>query len=461
MMRIGAFVLVCFVVACGRLVATANGWHASVLPVLLGYGLLAGGIAAFAVDLVRARSLLQRKILCIRILLIALLCVILLDSLIAVTALFAVVLSALCAVLVAILTVVDLLGSARGEYLIAAANALPRRYLRRRPLKSAAETLLRLFPFPEPVGLYRIGSADADSPVLVTGNFELTIRRVCTALKRMNCWLLVCDSRGVNIWCASMAGHFSTDSVVQAITTTRLVQRVRTRRLLVPQLCAASLSLEQLRTRTGFSASFGPMYIGELERFLSDPADPAVRRARFPLNRRLEMALGCPLILTLLLVLFYNFIGLSHLRILLPLLYLFSLFHGLIFPRRPVKRVVPWALLCGAVFFLFTAALSRALFPGLELLYSATAGIGSAYLATEFSGWSPLLKYSLIPGRTAVVKVDKLACTGCRRCVEVCPQAVFGMLNGAALVLHEERCVTCGSCFVQCPTGVVRHSHAG
>ena len=318
----------------------------------------------------------------------------------------------LCAALLALLFTFDALRSGGSDFRVSPTDRLPRRYLRPRPLKSAAETLLRLFPHPEPVGLYRIGSAGIDSPVLVTGNFDLTVRRVCSAVKNFDCWLLVCDSRGVNVWCASMAGHFITDSVVRAIGRTNLDGRVRSRRLILPQLCASSVSLETLENRTGFSASFGPLYINDIGAYRNNPCDPAVREARFPLKARLEMALGCPLLLAIPVVLVYNFIGLGHLLVLLPLLYLASLIHGLAFPRCPLKRIGPWVLVY------------------------------------------------LVPYRKPRVEVDGQSCIGCRRCVEVCPRAVFQMEGKLSVVVGEKRCVICRSCFSQCPTGAVHHSHA-
>jgi NAD-dependent dihydropyrimidine dehydrogenase PreA subunit len=460
--KAGALLLVLPLVSAGRWVASSGAELSS--PSLLfmagSYGLIAAGIAVFTVDLVLVRSLLQRKILCIRILGIALIALAFADGFFPFSRPTAGITLVLSAALLPILITFDTLRSGGPDFRVASGDTLPGRYLRPRPLKSAAETLLRLFPNPEPVGLYRIGSAGTDSPVLVTGNFDLTVRRVCSAVKDFDCWLLVCDSRGVNVWCASMAGHFTTDSVIQAVDRTNLAERVRNRRLILPQLCASSVSLQNLETRTGFSARFGPLYIRDFAAYLENPADPAVREARFPLKARLEMALGSPLLLTILVVLVYNFIGLDHLPVLLPLLYLASLIHGLVFPWRLLKRIGPWALLYGAAAFLAAGLLSRALFPEHVLLYALTVGLGAAYLVTEFSGWSPLLKYSLIPRRKPRVKVDGQTCIGCRRCVEVCPRAVFQMQGERSVVVREKRCVICRSCFSQCPTGAVRHSHA-
>jgi NAD-dependent dihydropyrimidine dehydrogenase PreA subunit len=458
--KAGVFLFVFLLVSAGRWFASRGAGFAAPVFTAGSYGLFAAGIAVFVFDLVLVRSLLQRKIFCIQILWIALITLAVVDGIVELSWLAAGIILLLSVALFLFAVVFDGRCSRGPDFLMNRGQDLPDRYLRPRPLKTAAETLLRLFPFPEPVGLYRIGSAGADSPVLVTGNFEMTLRRVCSAVKDIDCWLLVCDSRGINVWCASLAGHFTTDSVVQAIARTGLVERVRDRRLILPQLCASSVSLEALQEQTGFRARFGPLCIRDLAAFRENPSDPALRTAHFPLGARLEMALGSPLIVTILVVLVYNFIGARHLAVLLPLLYLCSLVHGVIFPRRPIRRIGPWALLYGAALFMLTGLFSRAFFPEHVLLYALTVGFGAAYLVTEFSGWSPLLKYNLIPHRKSRVEVDQQNCTGCRRCVEVCPRAVFQMEGKRSLVVGENRCVTCRSCFSQCPSGAVRHDHA-
>jgi NAD-dependent dihydropyrimidine dehydrogenase PreA subunit len=459
-LKAGAFLLVFLLIAAGRWVAS-QGIFPSKFSVALSYGLLLAGIAVFTVDLSLVRSLLQRKILYIKILAAGLIIVGVLDSAFELSGSAATITLSFSTTVLVILIVLDAVRSGGPEFRISTTDRMPQRYRRRRPIKTAAETLLRLFPFPEPVGLYRIGSAGADSPVLVTGNFELTVRRVCSALNNLDCWLLVCDSRGVNVWCSSMAGHFTTEKVVQAVERTGLAERVNTRLLILPQLCASAVSLEGLKERSGFHARFGPLYIRDIRRYLENPSDPDIRSAVFPLKDRLQMALGAPILLSIVVALIYNFIGLDHLLVVLPLLYLASLLHASVFPRRPLIRIGPWALLYGAAVFLLAGLLSRGLFPERVLLYALTVGVGAVYLVTEFSGWSPLLKYSLIPYKKPRVKVEEGICTGCRRCVEVCPRAVFRMNGETAEAVLEGRCVICRSCFNQCPTGAVKHSHAG
>jgi len=41
-------------------------------------------------------------------------------------------------------------------------------------------------------------------------------------------------------------------------------------------------------------------------------------------------------------------------------------------------------------------------------------------------------------------------CTGCGRCVEVCPHGVFEMRDKRAAVTDRDRCMECGACALNC-----------
>ncbi|HUI67086.1 MAG TPA: mercury methylation ferredoxin HgcB [Nitrospirota bacterium] len=46
-------------------------------------------------------------------------------------------------------------------------------------------------------------------------------------------------------------------------------------------------------------------------------------------------------------------------------------------------------------------------------------------------------------------------CTGCSRCVEVCPQGVFEMRDGKAAVMDRDLCMECGACAMNCEFGAI------
>jgi NAD-dependent dihydropyrimidine dehydrogenase PreA subunit len=46
-------------------------------------------------------------------------------------------------------------------------------------------------------------------------------------------------------------------------------------------------------------------------------------------------------------------------------------------------------------------------------------------------------------------------CTGCGRCVEVCPHGVFAMRDKRANLTDRDRCMECGACAKNCEFGAI------
>lgn len=51
--------------------------------------------------------------------------------------------------------------------------------------------------------------------------------------------------------------------------------------------------------------------------------------------------------------------------------------------------------------------------------------------------------------------LNKEKCTGCQRCVQVCPHAVFEMKDKKADIVALERCMECGACQLNCADGAL------
>lgn len=52
--------------------------------------------------------------------------------------------------------------------------------------------------------------------------------------------------------------------------------------------------------------------------------------------------------------------------------------------------------------------------------------------------------------RNATLKFDPEKCTGCGRCVEVCPHGVFELKDKKVSAAHADRCMECGACAINC-----------
>ena len=70
-------------------------------------------------------------------------------------------------------------------------------------------------------GLYAVGRPEASSPVLVSSNYKLSFDTLRKSLASLDVWILVLDTRGINVWCAAGKQLFSTDELVQRLKQTR------------------------------------------------------------------------------------------------------------------------------------------------------------------------------------------------------------------------------------------------
>jgi len=118
-------------------------------------------------------------------------------------------------------------------------------------------------------GLYAIGKPDNHAPVLISANYKLTFDTLRKNLSGLDCWLLLLDTKGVNVWCAAGKGTFGTDELVNRIGIVRLSEIVNHRKLILPQLGASGISAHEVALRTEFSVTFGPIRAVDIKSFIS------------------------------------------------------------------------------------------------------------------------------------------------------------------------------------------------
>jgi len=138
-------------------------------------------------------------------------------------------------------------------------------------------------------GIYAIGEPDAESPVLVSANYKLSFDYLRKELTGLNVWLLVLDTRGINVWCAAGKGSFGTEELVRMIDFTDLGNLVSKKILIVPQLGAPGIAAHEIRRQTGFKVIYGPVRAADIPVFISAgyKATPGMRHPDFSLADRL------------------------------------------------------------------------------------------------------------------------------------------------------------------------------
>jgi len=285
----------------------------------------------------------------------------------------------------------------------AAPLPLPARLRHRTTAMTVLRDLWALFfriipPYPgvQP-GLYAVGDPQRSSPVLVTANYDLTVRRLLKAIDgAVDAWLLVVDTGGVNVWCASGSGRLTAARVLDALRSSRLEQLVDHHALVLPQLAAPGVDAQQVR-HSGWGVHWGPVRAGDIPRYIERGLSKSdeMRLVRFPVRQRLEMASAT--------------LGFYGLVILLPVLVLWrthfwavtialvglSYLYAVALPWIPgrdgmAKSVSLTAIGVAAVLAL--AALTGEVSP--ETLFGRLIGVTAlaVFVGGELQGMSPLMR---------------------------------------------------------------------
>ncbi len=347
--------------------------------------------------------------------------------------------------------------------------------------------LFRLFPAPTPTGLRRIGNPGRDSPVLVTCNFHLTVRRLQRALRGLDLWLLVAESKGVNVWCAAGAGEFSTRSVVSAVKTSGVGEEVDHRTLVLPVLGAPGIRAADVAKEAGWDVEWGPTHMGEIPRYLGGARDPSLRRVRYGLAERYDTALGSMFAFFLAGLVGFAIFGRGLLIDYVALSAItFLVFYALV-PWIPTKAgwtkaLVIDLLLGGALVATEWMLDNPAPRPRADLIiamsmvmvWGSELGGLSSTMASDFDpmmarmgvrslgnvAFAGTLRTDLLNGvRVLSLRADR--CTACGQCVQVCPVGVWESDDeGRGSLAHAAACTGCTACVRQCTDGAIRASRA-
>lgn len=140
-------------------------------------------------------------------------------------------------------------------------------------------------------GIYAIGKPDHSSPILVSANYKLTFDSLRKELSGLDCWILILDTKGVNVWCAAGKGTFGTDEIINRISKTRLSEIVSHRKLILPQLGAPGVSAHEVTKQTGFSVIYGPVRAKDIKTFIESgfKATKEMRTVKFTIWDRLVL----------------------------------------------------------------------------------------------------------------------------------------------------------------------------
>ncbi|MDR0335441.1 MAG: carbon monoxide dehydrogenase [Methanomassiliicoccaceae archaeon] len=139
-----------------------------------------------------------------------------------------------------------------------------------------------------PPGLYSVGTPNGTSPVFVSANYKLTFDSLRKELGGLDCYILILDTKGINVWCAAGKGTFGTEELVNRIAKTGLSEVVSHRDLILPQLGAPGMCAHEVKRRSGFNVIYGPVRASDIKKFLAAgmEATPEMRTVKFTARDR-------------------------------------------------------------------------------------------------------------------------------------------------------------------------------
>jgi NAD-dependent dihydropyrimidine dehydrogenase PreA subunit len=355
------------------------------------------------------------------------------------------------------------------------------------PFKFVWGMFFRLFPCPTKIELCRIGNPDRESPVLVTCNFYITVRRLIRSLKGVNAWLLVADSKGVNVWCAAGGEEFNTHSVVSAVKTSGIKDLVDHRRLILPSLGAPGINAKDVENQTGWTVCWGPVRIKDIPAYLKGGQQRSEEMKRVTYNwcERLDTSIGALFPFFLVGALGFLISGPTLLWHYLRVATITFFFFMLICPWLPGKRGLTKVIFLETILAIILVVSEVHHFPnGFSIRADLIIAMVMLFVyGSELGGLTATMPSDLDPflaklGIGAVGNVafagtvrtellnglreltyDRAKCVGCCNCMEVCPQGCWTSdAENHAVLAKKEKCTACRACIVQCEGEAIKAS---
>ncbi len=333
--------------------------------------------------------------------------------------------------------------------------------------------LCRWLPHAVESGLLKIGNPDRNSPVIVTVNFSLTMKRVVRALNGQDMWVLLANSNGINVWCSAAGGTLTENRVIDAIKVSDLANKVVHRNLILPSLAASGINVKTIKEETGFRARFGPVYAEDIIVYIKagQVKTQDMSRFDFGIRHRFDMAVSMNFpvwaVLALVLAIFWPYYLLGMTILFWYAIVFLCLFINWIPGRNgwvqamlsAVVLVLVWGLFDGYRFgdpfkhwgwYIATVALFFA------------AGMDAAGILSGRKSDPEQLMHRLgirsfgsffSEKDLGEIHFERDKCTGCASCQNVCPVGVYSDPEEDKKIsfVAPDKCFACSACVKQCP----------
>ena len=326
--------------------------------------------------------------------------------------------------------------------------------------------LLRFFPMPHVVGLKKFGNPSVDSPVFVSGNYIYTVVRLKKELKNKDCYLLVADSAGSNVWCACGVGDFNEHKIADAVNTFELKNIVNHRTLILPQLAAVGIDRNKLFEECGFKVKWGPANYYDISEYFSNGfvVTDKMRLVDWAPRDRISVAIG--FLVAYYIFFFYYFIYVlffgSHYNgyaAFVAVMLFINIGVTAFGFERPFKWPPTYIVITGIFLLILITAYAYLIDPSVKdnlhfyLICSTAISLLIASDSAETDKYKTTAGHWMKTFNTMSLFQPKIndKCTRCGDCLEVCPKGVLKRQKDKSVTADLDKiCCECLACVKQC-----------
>jgi len=321
----------------------------------------------------------------------------------------------------------------------------------------------RHYNFPCELEMIRVGNPNDRSPVFVSGNYTLVVKRLLRVLKGTDCYLLVANSRGSNVWCAAGMNEFTEHDIIDAINVADLGKLVKHRRIIAPPYGAPGVDVRAVKKETGFNIIWGPTHLNDIPRFIQNNYKRTndMVQVQFGFQDRMEQALSTSMAYSMT-VAVGLFFWPRYILTLMGLIFFTYCFGFSLWNLFPEERRWAHTLTIGATIAALLAGLGllRGWAPRDFAVWEASLAGIVLLMGGDGCGSTPIykstVKHWLTEGDYHSLfdpVIDPDLCTNCMACVLVCPKDVFAARRASVktvVSVKPEECIECLACVKQC-----------
>ncbi len=332
-------------------------------------------------------------------------------------------------------------------------------------LNTIFHMFFRHYDFPYECGLNKIGNPGENSPVILSGNYSYTVKLLRSTLRGIDCYLLVADSSGSNVWCAAGMNEFSEYDIIDAINVADLANLVNHRRIISPPYAAPGIDVRHVVKETGFRITWGPAHLKDIPEYIKNNYKRTndMLAAKFTLGNRIAVALSTAMaysitfVYLLILLIFFPQYTVGFILLFFAVhLFCYGLYNYLPTERYFRKTLTSIAILSSllagvavlASWPLKTFLIWESCLLVVTLFVAADQCGGSCLYKTTIAHWFRHGNYESLFQPV----IDPGLCTNCLACVTICPKNVYARLQKMKKVVavHPKDCMECLACVKQC-----------